>query len=261
MLKLGIIGGGNMGTAIISRTFKKYRISVCEKDPGRVVFLKKKFRALSGDLKTLAQTSDVIILAVKPQDMQDVLDQLKTFLTTQKLVISIAAGLTTAYLEKSLGKTARVIRTMPNMPSQIGEGISVLCKGKQATAKDLKTAQDIFSNIGDVIIVDEKLMDSVTAVSGSGPAYVFLFIESFLKAAQKTGLACDTVKRLVDATLSGSINLYLQSQESAGDLRAKVTSKGGTTQAALEVFTSSNFEKTFTDAVCAAKARARDLAR
>ncbi len=250
-----------MGTAIISRSFKKYRIGVCEKDTARAALLKKKFRAVSLDLKTLAQTSDVIILAVKPQDMDSVLAELKSFLASKKLVISIAAGLTSGYLEKFLGKTARVIRTMPNMPAQIGQGLTALCKGKQATDKDLQTAVKIFSNIGQTVIVDEKLIDSVTAVSGSGPAYLFLFVECFLKAAQKTGLNSDIAQKLVDATISGSVNLYLQSKESAADLRGKVTSKGGTTQAALDVFSKGDFEKMFADAVCAAKARAGELAR
>ncbi len=261
MLKLGIIGGGNMGAAIISRTFKKYRIAVCEKDAARSSFLKKKFGAVCLDLKDLVTNSDVIILAVKPQDMESVLDQIKTFLTSKKLVISIAAGLTTYFLEKRLGKSVRIIRTMPNMPAQIGQGVTALCKGKQATAKDLQIAEKIFANIGQTVIVDEKLIDAVTAVSGSGPAYVFLFVECFLNAAQKAGLKLETAQKLVDATLFGSVNLYLQSKEPAGQLRAKVTSKGGTTQAALDVFTSCDFKKMFAEAVCAAKVRAKELAR
>lgn len=261
MLKIGIIGGGNMGTAIISRTFKKYRIAVCEQDPARAAVLKKKFRASVMDLKTLAQNSDIIILAVKPQDMGSVLSQLKESLTRFPLVISIAAGLSIGYFQKFLGKSVRVIRTMPNMPAQIGEAVTALCKSTRVTEKDLKSAVDIFSCIGQTVIVDEKWIDSVTAVSGSGPAYLFLFVECFLKAAQKTGLSAQTAQKLVDATLSGSVNLYLQSKQPAGSLRDKVTSKGGTTQAALEVFAANHFEKMFVNAVSAAKARAKELAR
>ncbi len=261
MLKLGIIGGGNMGTAIISRTFKKYRIAVCEKDMARVVLLKKKFRAVPASLSHLISSSDVIILAVKPQDMESVLVELKGSLKPRTLVISIAAGLTTRYFEKHLGKKVRVIRTMPNMPAQIGEGVTALCKGKQATPKDLQAASKIFSHIGEVVIVDEKMMDSVTAVSGSGPAYVFLVVECFLKAAEKSGLKPEIVEKLVQSTLLGSVNLYLKSKEPAGDLRVKVTSKGGTTQAALDIFLDNNFEKMFIDAIRAAQLRAKQLAK
>ncbi|MCB9757158.1 MAG: pyrroline-5-carboxylate reductase [Candidatus Omnitrophica bacterium] len=261
MLKLGIIGGGNMGAAIISRTFSKYRIALCEKDKARCAVLKRKYRIALADLKTVVTAADVIILAVKPQDIDSVLAELKKLLTPRQMVISIAAGLTTAFLEKGLGKTTRVIRTMPNMPAQIGQGITALCPGRQASAKDLQIAVKLFSHIGETIIVDEKLMDSVTAVSGSGPAYLFLFIECFLKAAEKIGLKPEAARQLVNATLLGSVNLYLKSKEPSGVLRAKVTSKGGTTQAALDYFLDNNFEKMFADAVGAAKARARQLAR
>lgn len=261
MLKLGIVGGGNMGTAIINRTFKKYSIAVCENDLARVALLKKKFRVSCVDLNKLVAVSDIIILAVKPQDIESVLGELKALLTPKKIVISIAAGLTTAFLEKRLGKTARVIRVMPNMPAQIGEGITALCKGKQATDRDLRVSANIFANIGATVIVDEKMMDSVTAVSGSGPAYVFLFAECFLKAALNVGLKPDIAQQLVQSTLLGSVHLLAKSKEEAGDLRVKVTSKGGTTQAALDIFLDSNFEKMFVDAVASAKTRAGQLAR
>ncbi len=261
MLKLGIIGGGNMGAAIISRTFKKYSIAVCEKDTARVVFLKKKFHVASMDIAALIQSSDLIILAVKPQDLESTLAQIKAAFTKPKLIISIVAGVTTKFLEKSLGKSAHIIRTMPNMPAQIGQGVTALCRGKQATTKDLQTAVKVFASIGQTVIVEEKLMNTVTAVSGSGPAYVFLFVECFLKAAEKLGLQKDIAKQLVEATLLGSVNLYLQSKELAGDLRVKVTSKGGTTQAALDIFLDNNFEKMFSDAVYAAQTRAGQLAK
>lgn len=261
MQKLGIIGGGNMGMAIISRTFKKCKITVCEKDPARAGLLKKKFRAESAGLPQLVKSSDVIILAVKPQDMESVLAELKSLLTPKNLIISIAAGLSTKFFEKHLGKKVRVIRSMPNMPAQIGEGVTALCKGSGASPKDLQAAVKIFANIGETVIVDEKMIDGVTAVSGSGPAYVFLFIECFLKAAEKLGMKPDIAKKLVESTLLGSVNLYLQSKEQAGDLRVKVTSKGGTTQAALDIFLDNNFEKMFIDAVHAAQTRARQLAK
>ena len=260
MNKIGILGGGNMGTAIISRVFKQYSLAVCEKDSGRARDLKKKFKAAVLDPKALIQKSDIIILAVKPQDMEGVLAEIKIFLDKKNIFfISIAAGLTTGFFEKRLGAGSRVIRAMPNMPAQIGEGVTALCKGRFASGKDLKTAEKIFAGIGETVIVDEDLMDSVTAVSGSGPAYVFLFVECFLKAAEGLGLEKTTAQKLVAATLRGSVDLLLRSKEEAADLRAKVTSKGGTTQAAMDVFLRHNIEKTFVQAVAAAKKRAGEL--
>lgn len=261
MRKIGIIGAGNMGTAIISRIYRKYSVIVCEKDSGRAALLKKKYKAASVDLTTLARTSDIVVLAVKPQDMDAVLRELKGLLQPKQLVISIAAGLTTLYFEARLGAKIKVVRAMPNMPAQIGEGVTALCKGRFAVDKDLKTAAAVFAGNGTTVIVPQRLMDSVTAVSGSGPAYVFMFAEYFLKAAQKLGLDKSTARALVTETLKGSVHLLLKSQEDAGILRARVTSKGGTTQAALDVFGSYNIEKAFVEALAAAKRRAGQLAR
>lgn len=261
MKTLGFVGGGNMGTAIIAGGAGKYRFFVCEKDPVKKKFLKKKYAVIPSELPELVQNSQVIILAVKPQDMDGILSELKNILTPDKLVISIAAGLTTSFFEKALGPKIRVIRTMPNMPGQIGLGVTALCKGRWATPADLKTAEGIFANIGETVIVNEKMMDPVTAVSGSGPAYVFLFVECFLKAAQNAGFDAKSAAKLVGSTLKGSAELWLRSGEDAGILRQKVTSKGGTTQAALEVFENAGFERIFIEAVAAARKRAGELAR
>lgn len=261
MLKIGLVGGGNMGTAIISRIYKRYAVSICEKDTARAGLLKKKYKAVSVDLRTLAQKSNIVILAVKPQDMDSVLLELKNFITPRHLIVSIAAGLTTGYFESRLGKNVKVIRTMPNMPALIGEGVTALVKGKFATDKDLKTAEAIFKNIGETVIVEENLIDAVTAVSGSGPAYVFLFAECFLKAAQELGLEKSVAQKLVLSTLTGSAHLLVRSKEDAGSLRARVTSRGGTTQAALEVFEKHQIEKIFIEALTAAKNRAKELSK
>ena len=250
-----------MGTAIISRIYKKYSVAVCEKDAACAAVLKKRFKACLLDLKALAKKSDVMILAVKPQDMDSVLAELRTLLTSKKLVISIAAGLATTFFEERLGAKVRVIRAMPNMPAQIGEGVTALCKGCFATDKDLKTAEKILGHIGETVIVHEDLMDAVTAVSGSGPAYVFLFAECFLKAAEGLGLDKAVAEKLVAATWQGSAHLLARSKEGAASLRAKVTSKGGTTQAAMDVFMNSHIEKIFVEALAAAKKRAADLAK
>ena len=259
--KVGVIGGGNMGAAIISSIVRKFNVSVCEKDKKRSAALKRKFKVRALALKELVVKNDIIILAVKPQGIEEVLNQISGVLTKDKLVVSIAAGVTASFIEKILGSKMRVIRTMPNMPAQIGEGITAVSKGRYATKADVDLVCDIFDNVGWTVVVKEGRIDAITAVSGSGPAYVFLFVEYLTKAAMSLGLNKKLSKDLVEETLLGSIHLLLSQKEDAASLRAKVTSKGGTTQAAADVFMKNKTEKIFVDALKAAKKRARQLSK
>ena len=260
MKTIGFIGGGNMGAAIISRACKQFKILVCEKDKKRAAFLKRKFKVVNKDLASMVNASDVIVLAVKPQDFDGVLDQIKGAISSRQVVISIAAGITSAFIEKKLGGKVRVIRTMPNMPAQVGEGITAVAKGKYAKNTDVALARKIFNCVGATVIVQEKMIDAVTAVSGSGPAYVFYFVECLLNAAQSLGFSKDVSKDLVMATLLGSAHLLDQQKEDAASLRAKVTSKGGTTQAAMDVLMKNKVDKIFSQALKAAQKRAKQLA-
>jgi pyrroline-5-carboxylate reductase len=260
---IGIIGGGNMGEALIKglaekKLFAAADILVSEADAKRRQYLKKKYKVSISDLAELTQQCGIIILAVKPQDMANVLAPING---QNKLFISIAAGLTTQFFEQHLGGRARVARAMPNMPALIGEGITGICKGKYATPTDIKTANQILSAIGQVIIVKESMMDAVTAVSGSGPAYVFLFVEQWMAAAKSLGLSDKDAKNLVYETLNGSAHLLKKIDFSAADLRAKVTSKGGTTQAAMDVFSKAKFGELMKKALSAAKKRAKELSK
>ena len=260
-LCIGIIGGGNMGAAIIGGIRKKYRVLVCEKDDKRRAFLKKNFRLSVNDLRVVVENSNVLILAVKPQDFDAILQELKGFITNKHLVISIAAGMTTPYIEKRLGRGVRVIRTMPNLPAQIGKGVTALCKGNSAKASDALVAKKIFDRLGATLAVKEKDINAVTAVSGSGPAYIFNFVDCFIKAAQSLGLNEKDATSLVMQTMLGSMALLVGSYDSPRTLCEKVTSKGGTTEAALKVFHQARFEETFTRALKAAKKRAKELSR
>jgi pyrroline-5-carboxylate reductase len=261
MKTIGLIGGGNMGEALIAGSRKNYKVLVTEANPARVTYLKSKYKISVVDLKTLISKSDVIVLAVKPQDLAPVLDQLAGHDLKGKIIVSIAAGVTIAFIEQRLVQKAKVIRTMPNMPALIGEGITAVCKGKWAAPKDIKDVCKILEGIGKTIIVKEDLMDAITAVSGSGPAYVFLFVECFMKAAQDIGLTPQQSKDLVYHTLIGSAHLLEKAEEDAATLRAKVTSKGGTTQAATDVFTGYQLDRIFRDALIAARDRAKKLAK
>ncbi len=269
MKTIGIIGSGNMGSAIISRVAGKYKVIVCEKNKRQSLVVCRKFKVTARDLKSLVRMSDVIILAVKPQDADGVLKEIRLSVgaggrlpaSAGPLLISIAAGLTTRFIEKRLGTKARVIRTMPNMPAQIGEGITAICKGKHARKTDMNLARGIFKTVGETVIVKEDLMDAVTAVSGSGPAYVFLFEECLTAAAQSLGLSRALSQTLVKKTLSGSVHLLEKQRKDASVLRAEVTSPGGTTQAAVDVFMKNKIEKIFVQALRAARKRAAQLSR
>ncbi len=261
MKKLGIIGGGNMGEAIISSCQKHFLVKVSEKDKSRSRYLEKTYRIKSEDIKNLVKFSDVIILAVKPQDFDELLNELRLHVDEDRLVISIAAGITTGFIERRLKAKARVIRTMPNMPALIGQGMTAIAKGRYAKKSDINLACQIFNCLGHTVIVNEKLIDSVTAVSGSGPAYVFFFLECIIAAAQSLGLNEKLAQALIQKTFSGSINLLDEKNISPALLRAKVTSKGGTTAAALDVFAKNNFQQIIKDALKAAQKRAQQLSK
>ena len=256
---IGIIGGGNMGEALVKGLYKKHGVHVCEANAPRVKYLKEKYKGIVlGDLKVV-EAASVIILAVKPQDMEVLLKQIPVGKNT--LLISIAAGLTTKFFEKHIGGKVRVVRAMPNMPALIGEGITGICGGQFASNVDLKLAQIILDSIGQTVLVKEAMMDALTAVSGSGPAYVFLFVEQWINAARKLGFDQNQAKLLVYKTLLGSAHLLEQSPFDAAELRLKVTSKGGTTQAAMDVFAKDKYDQLMGKALLAAKKRAKELAK
>ncbi len=262
-LKIGVIGGGNMGAAIIAGIYKKYSVNVCELDQKKCQSLKKKYKVNVCDLRTLMDQTEIILLAVKPQVFDEVLASVKTVMVKEKTFISIAAGITTKYIEQKLGGRAKVIRTMPNLPAQIQQGLTGICKGKYATDKEITIAKNIFECIGNVVVVEEKFIDAITAVSGSGPAYLFLFIENYIKAAKALGFSEQVAQQLVLKTVKGSLGLLEESKEAPAELRKRVTSKGGTTFAALQVLMSKevNFDKVFIAALRAAKKRAKELSK
>ncbi len=261
-MNIAIIGGGNMGEALI-KGLRRQRVFVCETDAKRVLLLKKKYKITPLSITDAAKQASTIIFAVKPQDMEGVLATVKAAISksASPLFISIAAGLTTKFFEQHLGAKSKVIRSMPNMPALIGEGITGICAGKFAKDADIKAARKILSAVGETVIVKESMIDAVTAVSGSGPAYVFLFVEQWMAAAVRLGFTSQEAKALVYKTLLGSAHLLKTSEFDAGELRAKVTSKGGTTQAALDVFSKGKFEQLMHKALLAAQKRAVALVK
>ena len=260
-MTIALIGAGNMGEAILAGVCNKYPCVVCEPRVERRAYLTKKYRCSLADTPAQAAVvADIVLLAVKPQDLPGVLADIKPVVKKQ-VFVSIAAGITSAFIEKSLGGKVRVVRSMPNLPALIREGMTGVCKGRYAAVSDLKKACDILASVGQVMVVPEKMIDAVTAVSGSGPAYVFLFVECLMQAARKLGFNEAQAKTLVLQTLLGSVHMAAGSKDSAGVLRQKVTSKGGTTQAAMDVFMARGVFDIYLEALTAAKQRARELAQ
>jgi len=258
---VGIIGGGVMGSAISSRIGREFRVCVCEKDAKQRAYLKRKYNIPSVDLKTLMKKSLIVVLAVKPQDFDDVIEELKEYVTGKHLIISIAAGVTVNYIEKNLAGSVRVIRAMPNLPAKIGEGITAISKGKYASNRDLSVAHKIFKNVGKVLVVPEKKLDIITAVSGSGPAYYFNFGELLTDTANELGLYKEEAYFCVNTTLVGSSLLYDQSEKDFASLRKEVTSKGGTTEAALSKTNVGKFKKLMKKMLNDAIKRAGELSK
>ncbi|MDO8524898.1 MAG: pyrroline-5-carboxylate reductase [Candidatus Omnitrophota bacterium] len=265
--KIGIIGCGNMGEALLSRLSglieKSASLMVSEEDAKRRGYIQTKYKIIVQiDNNAVVKYCDVIILAVKPDDFDSVLKQeVCRGISDKKLLISIAAGVTTKYIEKAVGADIPVIRAMPNMGAIIGESITSISKGSSAAKSDMDTAREIFETIGDVVEVDEKLVDAVTAISGSGPAYFFYLIEALIEAAGELGLDPETAKRLVTKTATGSARLLEELKEDPESLRKRVASKGGTTEAALKIFEKKAVKRVIKDAVKAAHKRSKELAR
>jgi len=263
--KLGIIGAGNMGGAIARGILKNGlfgtdEVVFCDAIPEKADALAQELHLEA--LATASQVADAastVLLAVKPQTMEQCLEQTKEAAERPELVISIAAGITTGFIEGHLGEGTRVVRVMPNTPALVGAGASAICAGRHAREGDLDETEMIFAALGKVYRLDEAMIDAVTAVSGSGPAYLFLFAECLERAAEEAGLPGDIVPGLVAQTLFGAAKLLIESPETAATLRERVTSPGGTTEAALAALGERDFEQIIVDAVKAALDRAGEL--
>lgn len=208
-------------------------------------------------------TPSVVVFAVKPQAMDEVVPAYRRFVSPATVFLSIAAGRPIAYFERQLGAAAAVVRTMPNTPAAVGRGISVACANPQVSAAQRELCGTLLSAVGEVSWVDdERLIDAVTAVSGSGPAYVFLLVEALAEAGAAAGLPAELAMRLARATVAGSGELLHRAAEPAEQLRRNVTSPGGTTAAALEVLMAKRGGLTglLKRAVAAATKRSRELA-
>lgn len=261
-MRIAFLGGGNMAAALIGGLLAKgteaRSISVVEVSPAARERLAARYPVHIATAPDAAmQSSDVVVLAVKPQDAKAALASITL---GQQLVISIAAGLTLQTLSRWLGGHRRLVRCMPNTPALIGAGIAALYALPEVSAEERKKAETILTAVGEAVWVsEERLLDPVTAVSGSGPAYVFWFIEQLAATAERLGLPRETAMKLALHTVLGAARLAVSSSEPPATLRKNVTSKGGTTEAALKVFDEAKLAEGFRRALEAASRRATEL--
>lgn len=236
------------------------QVMVLEPDAKRAAYLESRYGVRpAADEAALASECRILILAVKPQIMTGVLSSYRECITAQHLVISIAAGISIRSLEKGLGGDTRIIRVMPNTPALVLAGASALSANGKATAGDIATARRIFTAVGICVEVSEPLLDAVTGLSGSGPGYVFTFIEAMIDGGVLAGLPRDTAEKLVLQTVFGTAKLAMETGESPAVLKGRVTSPGGTTITGLQVLEESGFRGAVMTAVEAAADRSREL--
>lgn len=263
-IRVGVIGCGNMGTSIVrglvEKSFYPQHIHVTDTDPKKITALRKDVpvRAVRS-ARQIASICDVIVLAVKPRTISSVVDEIALCTPKSALVISIAAGVRIADLQKGFREKVPLIRVMPNMPAQVGEGMSAYALGPYAAAAHEKTAETILGAIGEAVQVKEAAMDLVTAISGSGPAYFFLLAQTMIEAACELGMKADIAKKLVYQTGLGSAKALAVTQEDPETLIERVASKGGTTEAALKVFRRKGLGEIVALAVEAAMKRSAEL--
>lgn len=258
-----MLGVGAMGEALVSGLltagWEPAEISLCvRREERRAELSKQTGCAVTFDLVEAIRGRDVIVVAVKPRDVPEVLETVAGHVASSQTVLSLAAGVTTESYEAGLGEVA-VVRAMPNTPAVVREGVTGIAAGRHAGAGDLKAASTILDAVGEVRVIDEALLDAVTAVSGTGPAYVFLLAEALTEAAMREGLPRDIAEGFVRQTIRGAGHLLTDSDKSPAELRYDVTSPGGTTAAAVHVLEERGFRALVEDAVRAAADRSREL--
>jgi pyrroline-5-carboxylate reductase len=265
---LGFIGAGNMAQALIRGVigagfYRPEQIKASDVDGNMRAKVKRRLRvAVTNDNRALVRDAKIVIVAVKPQVVDEVLAGVRDEVTPAKLFISIAAGIPTTRLERSLGPEARIVRVMPNTPALLGKGMSAIVRGARATPADERLTLKLFRAVGRAIAVGgESLIDAVTGLSGSGPAYVYLFAEGLIAGGVAAGLPANLAAELAFQTIAGAAAMLQETGESPERLRAQVTSPGGTTLAGLAELERRAFKEAAMAAVEAATRRSVELGR
>ncbi|MBI2877043.1 MAG: pyrroline-5-carboxylate reductase [Candidatus Tectomicrobia bacterium] len=265
--RLSFIGGGNMAEAMLkgllqSRQISSEAVMVSDINAARLQFLQERYRVkISSRNAETAAWGQVVVLAVKPQIIREVLEDIRPVIDGFKLVISIAAGIPLKLLATHLEGGVRLVRVMPNAPALIQMGATAIALGERATAEDGHLVEGIFQALGETARVEEELMDAVTGLSGSGPAYVCVIIEALADGGVKMGLSREVALRLAAQTVLGSARMLLESGEHPGQLKDRVASPGGTTIAGLHQMELGGVRAALMSAVEAATLRSRELGR
>ncbi len=263
--RIGFIGAGRMAQALAEGFLKKGVVTpdaLTASDSSATA--RERFRAATGAAVTadnleVVRRQEVIFLAVKPQSMHDLLQELAGRISSDQLIVSIAAGISLAKLEASLGSSCRLVRVMPNTPCLVGQGAAGYALGSCATEEDGRLVGELLSAVGAAVCVEERLMDAVTALSGSGPAFAYLMIEAMVDAGVRHGLPRDTASLLAAQTLKGAAEMVLVTGSPPALLKEQVTSPGGTTIAGLVAMESAGFRSAVFAAIQAAAERAAQL--
>ena len=265
---VAIIGAGNIGRALIGglingHEFNPSQIWATRRNPEALATLRQQFPHIqtSTDNLEAVRRSSIIILATKPQTIQQVFQEIRDDLPEQSLVLSVLAGITTDALQQGLGGKIAVVRTMPNTPALVDEGATAIAGGRYASEEQVALARHIFEAVGMVKVVPEYLMDAVTGLSGSGPAYVYMFIEALTDAGVKQGIPRPTAFHLAAQTVYGSAKLVLETGKHPAILRDEVTTPGGTAIAAVAELESHGLRTMLINAVATATARSKELAK
>lgn len=266
MKRIGFIGSGNMATAIINGLIKN---KVCPEDNIRVFDLDKaKLRIMAEkgvvvleSSADVVKNSDIIVLAVKPQNYPEVLSEIKPFTDDNKVMVSIAAGISINYIRNGLSLNCPVVRVMPNTPLLVGKGATALCPSGNTKTEDFEAVKKMFSLNGAAVVLSEDHMNEIIAVNGSSPAYIYLLAKVMADYAESCGIEYDKAMKLICATLEGSAEMLRSSGDSPQTLIDKVSSKGGTTVAALERLREYKFEEAVTEAMKSCTQRALELGK
>lgn len=266
--RIVFIGCGSMAEAIIAGMLKaelvdKSQIYVTNKqDEERLAYIQDTYGVeTSYNKKKLLELADVVILAMKPKDVRESLLKIRPLIHEKQLVISVLAGIRTETIEEILDKNVAVIRAMPNTSAHIGYSATAIAGGTYTGEKELNFAEKLFQTIGLAKVVGEEDMHTVTAVSGSGPAYIYYFVEAMTKAALDAGMNHETAQALITQTIIGAGKMLEQSSDEPARLRDNITSQGGTTEAGLEVLEKQDFEKIIIDCINRARERSVELGK
>jgi pyrroline-5-carboxylate reductase len=263
--RLAFLGGGNMAEALLrgllsAHVFEPGDLIVSDVRTDRLAALQQTYRVRTAASNVeAAGQAEALLLAVKPQVVPQVLADVRDILTEEHLLLSIAAGISSSTIVGAFARPPRLVRVMPNTPALVQEGASAVCRCQGATPEDMEAARTIFEAVGRVVLVEEPLLDAVTGLSGSGPAYVFVLIEALADAGVKMGLTRDIAQLLAAQTVRGAATMVRDTGRHPGVLKDTVTSPGGTTIAGLHALERAGFRAALIDAVEAATRRSREL--